>query len=61
MFNEALFNTLPTSPALSFDNTFKVTELPCDKVAISFLVTGLSGFKGSNTVISNGVNGQPLV
>ena len=47
--------------ALSLDNTETFVTAPCDKVTKSLFATGASFTNGSNTVISNGLNGQPVV
>ena len=49
-------------PALSLAKTLMVVAVPAGVVAISIFTTGLLLFiAGSNTVISNGTNGHPVV
>ena len=56
------FNIPPKLPATSLLNTFTVTGVPLLVVAWSLLATGLSvAATGSNTVITNGTTGQPVV
>ena len=60
--SDAGFNAPPILPALSFAKTFTVTGDPAGVVAISLLASGASVVVfGSNTVISIGDKGQPVV